>query len=685
MNRILWAGIGLSTLLFAACADDPTHPSGGGSIQPGEKISGLYVANADNSITRIDLDTGVMKQIELGQEPTRIARNGSRVYVSLRNERAVIVLEENGTDLEQVARIETGAEPFGVAATDSRLYVAASVGGTVDEFDTSSFEQLRSWKIPGEPRWIVLHPSHKSLFAGSTYGGAVTRIDLGSGVASRVAIPRIDSFNFRDGSPVTLAARVTGDLAVAPDGKSLYIPMLFVDNQSTIPNVDDIDPNDPCNGVGGPRGAGDAAPGVAVPPGGMGGCGGGGYDNQKFNPVATKVPLVETDGTVDVNLVPEAIQLVTGVAVQDKATGQVIGFENLNSYPSAVAVSGDSTMVFATLEGSAALIAFSADLPGGPVGVPVAEAGAPRTPNSDVAFPPGGFSFRSIVPVRTGAAPRGVAVVGDKVYVHAFFDRQVQEIAMDDIQKFVDFQSNGFFDKGADILNNDGSLKTLTAANPRTVSANTIDPDVDAGRRLFYAANNPLMSSVGAGVSCVTCHFDNRTDGLVWHFDRGPRATPNLSTHIEDTLPVGWAGNVPTAADEGFNTSQKLMGGTGLSTTDASHIQKFLYGLREIDSPNKGVSNDAVVRGAAVFANVGCNSCHSGASYTDGKVYSMLGLDVVNPPSLKGIAATAPFFHDGTSESLESVIERAANGEMGARFNISAAEKADLVEYLKSL
>ena len=50
------------------------------------------------------LDTGVMKQIQLGKEPTRIARIGNRVYVSLRNERAVIVLEEM---IHRARRLET--------------------------------------------------------------------------------------------------------------------------------------------------------------------------------------------------------------------------------------------------------------------------------------------------------------------------------------------------------------------------------------------------------------------------------------------------------------------------------------------------------------------------------------------------------------------------------------------------
>jgi cytochrome c peroxidase len=669
MIRSLLAGIGIAAFLFSGCADEPSRPVGGGSIQPGENIAGLYVANADNSITRIDLDTGVMRQIELGNEPTRIARFGDRVYVSLRNERKVVVLEEDGADLNEVARIDTGAEPFGVAATSARLYVAASVGGTVDEYDTKTFAQLRSWRIAGEPRSLAMHPSSRALFVGSTYGGKMTRIDLESGVASNVELPRIESFNFRDGTPVSLIPRITGDIAVAPDGKAVYAPMLFVNN-----NI-----SDDC----GERGMGDAsAPGVSAPPEEPNnpGCGGGGYDDQKFNPVVTKVPVEETNG--EVVATPEAISIVAGTSVLD-SNGVTVGFEQLSSYPSAVAVSADSSLVFATLEGSAAMVAFPSDLPGSGMGnaeVPV--------PSRDAAFPGGpngSFGFRSVVPVKTGAAPRGIAVVGDKVYVHAFFDREIAEVELQEIQNILDYTSTGIFEKAADALNPDGTVRTIVARNARTVTTLKISADEDAGRRLFYAANNPMMSTVGAGVSCATCHFDNRTDGITWNFARGPRQTPNLSVKLEHTLPVGWAGNVPTVSDEGFNTSQELMGGTGLTHGHTAQIEKFLLGLRDIDSPLKGKADQSVVRGAAIFANKGCNTCHSGASYTDGKVYPMLGLEIVNTPALRGIAASAPFFHDGTAETLEDVIDRAAKGEMGQAFTITVDERADLVAYLKSL
>ncbi len=66
------------------------------------------------------------------------------------------------------------------------------------------------------------------------------------------------------------------------------------------------------------------------------------------------------------------------------------------------------------------------------------------------------------------------------------------------------------------------------------------------------------------------------------------------------------------------------------------------------------------------------------------------------PPSLRNIEVTAPYMHDGSLHTLDQVVEHyAAGGRQGAGhplksdlvrgFEISAAEKADLIAFLRSL
>lgn len=66
----------------------------------------------------------------------------------------------------------------------------------------------------------------------------------------------------------------------------------------------------------------------------------------------------------------------------------------------------------------------------------------------------------------------------------------------------------------------------------------------------------------------------------------------------------------------------------------------------------------------------------------------------IDLPTLRNIARTAPYMHDGSLATLEDVIDHyAASGRMGhankARivrpFQLTEGEKRDLIEFLKSL
>lgn len=695
MNRVLIVAMGFNAILCAACGHDARQP-GNGSMQTGGQSSGLYVSNGDQTISRLDTASGAVKELSIGREPTRIARIGRRIFVSLRDERAVAILEEDGGTLDIVGRFETGSEPFGLATTDERIFVAASTQGTVDEYHAKTHEHLRSWSIPGEPRWLALHPSRNALFVGSTYGGHLNRIELASGEMREIALPSVSSFNLQNGQPFELAHRITGDLAVTAD--AVYVPTLYVDNETPIRDVDasniDDPMTDPCSNGGG---GGDRAPigpetgGSAAPPPddgrpgpGPGNCGGG-YNDRKFNPSVVRMPVEPEDGEIAADEFAEVIPITSNLTLVDER-GFAIGGEPISSYPSSVAVTPDGELVLAAMDGSQAVVAFRsrAELgAGGQAGerATIGEAG----PGGGRGVIAQGFSFRALVAMRTGVAPRGLAIVGDQLFVHAQFDRRVEAFDLKAIRGEAEFFATGNRDAVRGLIGPDGSPRALRPRTTQLVSTTKIDPAVEAGRRLFLAANNPVMAAVGAGVSCGTCHFDGRTDGLTWHFERGLRQTPNLSVDMQYALPVGWAGNVPSVGQEGFSTSQRLMGGVGLSVSHTQQIEAFLFSLRRIDTPERGSSDPALVRGAALFATKGCLSCHLGPAYTDNRVYPMLGLERVKTRPLTGIAASGPYFHDGSAATLDDVVRRAAAGEMGQPFQLTDAERADLVTYLRSL
>ena len=106
-------------------------------------------------------------------------------------------------------------------------------------------------------------------------------------------------------------------------------------------------------------------------------------------------------------------------------------------------------------------------------------------------------------------------------------------------------------------------------------------------------------------------------------------------------------------------------------------------------------------------------TCHAGFNFTDEGYHNIgVGMDKPNPdlgrynvtkkeqdkgafktPTLRNIAASAPYFHDGSAKTLEAVIEYYDKGgiknpslskEMKP-LNLTAQERADLAAFLKSL
>ena len=119
------------------------------------------------------------------------------------------------------------------------------------------------------------------------------------------------------------------------------------------------------------------------------------------------------------------------------------------------------------------------------------------------------------------------------------------------------------------------------------------------------------------------------------------------------------------------------------------------------------------LRGLELFYSerLQCGSCHSGFNFRkegweNNGLYpfyadsgrARITLDPADAgrfkvPSLRNVALTAPYMHDGGLGSLEEVIDHYARGGIGHRnqsplvsgFSLSEAEKADLIAFLESL
>lgn len=647
-SRALFYASWLTVPLFVApCGGlaDRTLATGSTTLVVSSDSDFIYAVNEDlGTVSVVDLATQqTIQELAIGAEPTRIARIDDRVFVSLKGERGLAVLEQTASGLVLDRVVATGAEPVGLVAAENgkHLYLALSQEGVVQELDADDLSVVRSWPVADEPRWLALDPDLRSLFVGSAFRGTLTWIDLREDLITELDLPELFGADPTTGQERTLSARITGDLAITADGDLLGVPVLFVDNESP---VGEEDPGTTPTLQGG-YGAGATTDSVS-----------------RFNPAVVTIPL-NPGGLPDPDLM-EASLLVGQADVPGDSFG-----ENVRSYLGSVTFSPDGGSMFATMEGSRVVVAASTR---------AVRRGIDGEDFPDVPAERGSFTRASMSFIVTDQGPRGVAFVDDETaYVHAFLDRTVGELMADVAMAELAGMDDGRESEGSTYQVPDGVL----------LSPNTLDPDVEYGRRLFFSAVDSRMSHPGAGVSCATCHFDARTDGLTWTFVEGVRQTPSLAGDVSLTAPVTWLNQVPSVAAEAMTTSQDRMGGDDLYDEDAARIQAFVNSTRHVDVSLAQVEPAAITRGAEIFyrPEVGCGDCHVGAQATDNDHHDLYGLAGVNTPALVGIAATAPYLHDGSMRTLEALVDKLRDGSMGDTSSLTASERSDLVAYLKSL
>ena len=129
-------------------------------------------------------------------------------------------------------------------------------------------------------------------------------------------------------------------------------------------------------------------------------------------------------------------------------------------------------------------------------------------------------------------------------------------------------------------------------------------------------------------------------------------------------------------------------------------------------SGDEGALSESALRGMKVFFNkANCSACHAGRNFTDGSFHNIgVGIKNENPdlgrfeisklggdrgafktPTLREIARTAPYMHDGSMKTLEEVVEfyvkgGIANPQLDEEIfplKLTDQDKADLVTFLK--
>ncbi len=616
----------------------------------------LYVALADRDEVRaVDSASGeVVATVAVVGHPHRLTvLADGRVAVVARYAGTVSVVdvERKRTD----ATVEVGSDPFGVVQMGDELYVAVSGEGDLARVSLATGRIVSRVALgDAEPRGLAVT------------GGRLIVSHFKSGRLS-VVEPGVD--RLRDSIGMKLASR------------SFFSPNQI--DQLTVDPADPavvVAPHVECNNDPAQFGAGGSA---FV----------GGSAAQYYNSGPTGFPAV-----------------VPGVSRADVELGVVISDDTQDVSQSsgfAAEPSGPASPVINPLNRTLLQDQFVND----PVAVAVADDGAIELVvakgSGNVVVrrtfvTAGTDSIVGVVDVGVGADSIVLSPDGNTAYVFNAFDQSVTSFPVPAVGAAATRFSGG--DGGAtEAFLSSGERRAPLARYPgirHQVAPQALPDDVVRGRELFHAVDQRLTQN--GSISCASCHPGGADDGTTWSFAEGPRQSPPLWGGITGTEPFHWDNVVRDMADISRVTIIGRMGGSGLGEDDMNAIGAFLDTI-PAPAPRTTVqqAGESVARGAAVFAGLGCQQCHAGADLTDNQQHDVsTGPGFVEretmaafaTPSLKGLAHTAPYLHDGSARTLREFVHKAVvSGTMvgvGAALDhrqLTDEQRDDLIAYLSTL
>jgi DNA-binding beta-propeller fold protein YncE len=214
-----------------------------------------------------------------------------------------------------------------------------------------------------------------------------------------------------------------------------------------------------------------------------------------------------------------------------------------------------------------------------------------------------------------------------------------------------------------------------------------------------------------AQFSCRSCHPDGHVDGLTYDFDIdgvGRDILDNRSLQgIAGTEPFKWNGKNPTLQVQcGPRFAKVLTRAAPFPKPDLDDLDTFLRSLPPTRTGHepKGSLSEVQERGRQLFFatrstdgreipySLRCSTCHRPPLYTDrlpadvGTKGATDSSGTFDTPHLLGIAASAPYLHDGRAATLEEIwTVYNPHDTHGITNYMTKHQLNDLIEYLKTL
>ena len=223
-----------------------------------------------------------------------------------------------------------------------------------------------------------------------------------------------------------------------------------------------------------------------------------------------------------------------------------------------------------------------------------------------------------------------------------------------------------------------------------------LSPALTADQRAVY-------TSWGPGKYDARFNFDGQSDPAVIPPAYGLAGVNSVTYSGDGDGPAYWNRYVAVTQMHGHGSFAEPR--LGISVTNPPDIvepklvalEAYQLSIATPAPPADSFDPAAAGRGQAVFQGPGqCASCHVGAAFTDANVRLHAPSEVPTDPThaqrsatkmyrttpLRALWQHAPYFHDGSAATLEDVVERYVSAQ---GLDLTPQQKADLVEYLKSL
>ncbi len=238
----------------------------------------------------------------------------------------------------------------------------------------------------------------------------------------------------------------------------------------------------------------------------------------------------------------------------------------------------------------------------------------------------------------------------------------------------------------------DGTISLLDLASRKATATIPLSPGARPNvHQRGEAAFHDARLALDRWISCASCHIDGHTNGLSFDTlgdgDYGAaKNTPSLLGSA-DTAPYAWTGRFASLEHQVSQSFDTSLRGPAVLDDVRADVTAYIRSLAA-PPPRMNKSDPLVVQGESLFQKQGCMECHAPPRFTtSGRRDGGIGDggrpgSLYNPPSLRGIGWSAPYFHDGRAASLDEVIRIHPPNRNDS---LSAPQRRALATYLESL